>query len=81
MGAERFQVVLKLANIHDDNRVWFGRWLRRNAVFLRQSECNTRLVSQNSVKQYEISDGLAVEGEGAAITQRSLADASGYSGR
>ena len=52
MSAERFQVVLKLAKIHEDDRVWFGRWLRRYAVFLRQSECATLLVSQNSVKQF-----------------------------
>ena len=25
MSGERFQVVLKLANIHQDDRVWFGR--------------------------------------------------------
>ena len=29
MGVERFQIVLKLANIHENDRVWFGRWLRR----------------------------------------------------
>jgi len=52
MSVERFQVVLKLANIHEDDRVWFGRWLRRYAVFLRQPESVTLLVSQNSVKQF-----------------------------
>ena len=31
--------------------MWFGRWLRRYAVFLRQSECATLLVSQSSVKK------------------------------
>jgi len=52
MSVERFQVVLKLANIHEDDRVWFARWLRRYAVFLRQSENVTLLVSQNSVRQF-----------------------------
>ncbi|MEJ7595836.1 MAG: hypothetical protein WKF77_30355 [Planctomycetaceae bacterium] len=45
MSVERFQVVLKLTNLHEDDRVWFGRWLRRYAVFLRQPECATLLVS------------------------------------
>jgi len=52
ISVERFQVVLKLDNIHEDDRVWFGRWLRRYAVFLRQSENVTLLVSQKSVKQF-----------------------------
>ncbi len=52
MSVARFQVVLKLANIHEDDRVWFGRWLRRYAVFLRQSETVSLHVSQNSVKQF-----------------------------
>ena len=52
MGVERFQIVLKLANIHEDDRVQFGRWVRRYAVFLRQPECAMLIVSQNSVKQF-----------------------------
>jgi len=52
MSVERFQVVLKLAKIHEDDQVWFGRWLRRYAVFLREPENVALLVSQNSVKQF-----------------------------
>jgi len=52
MSIDRFQVVLKLANIHEDDRVWFGRWLRRYAVFLRQSATALLPVSQNGVKQF-----------------------------
>ena len=29
MSVERLQMVLKLANFHDDDRLWFGRWLRQ----------------------------------------------------
>ena len=52
MSVERFLVVLKLARIHEDDGVWFGRWLRRYAVFLRQPESVPLLVSQASVKQF-----------------------------
>ena len=52
MSAHRFEVVLKLAKIDDNDRVWFGRWLRRYAVFLRQPENVSLLVSQDSVKQF-----------------------------
>ena len=52
MSVERFQVVLKLTSLHEDDRVWFGRWLRRYAVFLRQPENVALQVSQNSVKQF-----------------------------
>lgn len=38
MSVEHFHVVLKLANIEDNDKVWFGRWLRRYAVFLRQPQ-------------------------------------------
>jgi hypothetical protein len=40
MSVERFQVVLELANIedNDNDKVWFGRWLRRYAVFIRQPQ-------------------------------------------
>ena len=46
MSVERFQVVLKLTSLHEDDRVWFGRWLRRYAVFLRQPENVARQVSR-----------------------------------
>ena len=52
MSIERFQVVLKLANIEESDRVWFGRWLRRYAVFLRQSETEFLQISQSGVKQF-----------------------------
>ena len=52
MSVERFEIVLKLAKIEDNDRVWFGRWLRRYAVFLRQLESVALLVSQTSVKQF-----------------------------
>ena len=52
MSVERFQVVLKLTSLDEDDRVWFGRWLRRYAVFLRQPENVALQVSQNSVKQF-----------------------------
>ena len=52
MSVERFLVVLKLARIHEDDGVWFGRWLRRYAVFLRQPDSVPLLVSQASVKQF-----------------------------
>ena len=28
IDTERFQVLLKLPNIHNDDRVWFGHWRR-----------------------------------------------------
>ena len=52
MSVERFQVVLKLANIEDKDKVWFGRWLRRYAVFLRQPETELLQISQSGVKQF-----------------------------
>ena len=52
MSVDRFQVVLKLARIHEDDRIWFGRWLRRYAVFLRQPESVPLQVSQAGVKQF-----------------------------
>ena len=52
MSVERFQVVLKLANIEDNDKVWFGRWLRRDAVFLRQPETELLQIYQNGVKQF-----------------------------
>ena len=52
MSVDRFQVVLKLANIEDNDKVWFGRWLRRYAVFLRQPETELLQISQNGVKQF-----------------------------
>ena len=52
MSVERFQVVLKLASLEESDKVWFGRWLRRYAVFLRQPEHASLLISQNSVKQF-----------------------------
>ena len=52
MSVERFEVVLKLAKIEDNDRVWFGRWLRRYAVFLQQQESVSLLISQDSVKQF-----------------------------
>ena len=52
MSVQRFEVVLKLAKLDDNDRVWFGRWLRRYAVFLREPENVSLLVSQDSVKQF-----------------------------
>jgi hypothetical protein len=52
MSVERFQVVLKLASLEDNDKVWFGRWLRRYAVFLRQPENLPLVVSQEHVKQF-----------------------------
>ena len=52
MSVERFLVVLKVARIHEDDRVWFGRWLRRYAVFLRQPETASLTISQEGVKQF-----------------------------
>ena len=52
MSVERFQIVLKLASLGNDDKVWFGRWLRRYAVFLRQPENLPLLVSQQLVKQF-----------------------------
>jgi integron integrase len=52
MSVERFQVGLKLANIEDKDKVWFGRWLRRYAVFLRQPETELLQISQSGVKQF-----------------------------
>jgi hypothetical protein len=52
MSVERFQMVLKLANLENDDKVWFGRWLRRYAVFLHQPENLPLLVSQQLVKQF-----------------------------
>jgi len=52
MSVERFQIVLKLASLDNDDKVWFGRWLRRYAVFLRQPENLPLLVSQQLVKQF-----------------------------
>ena len=47
-----FQVELKLANIEDSDKLWFGRWLRRYAVLLRQPETELLQISQNGVKQF-----------------------------
>ena len=52
MSVERFLVVLKTARIHEDDRVWFGRWLRRFAVFLHQPETKSLALSQDSVKRF-----------------------------
>ena len=52
MSVERFLVVLKTARIHEDDRVWFGRWLRRYAVFLHQPETASLTLSPDSVKQF-----------------------------
>ena len=52
MSVQRFEIVVKLAKIEDNDRVWFGRWLSRYAVFLRQPENVSLLVSQDSVKQF-----------------------------
>ena len=52
MSVQRFEIVVKLAKIEDNDRVWFGRWLRRYAVFLRQPDSVPLLVSQDSVKQF-----------------------------
>jgi len=52
MCVQRFEVVLKLAKIGDNDRIWFGRWLRRYAVFLRQPETISLLVALDSVKQF-----------------------------
>lgn len=52
MSVERCLLVLKTARVHEDDRVWFGRWLRRYAVFLQQNETSTLAVSQDSVKQF-----------------------------
>ncbi len=52
MSVERFLVVLKTARIHEDDRVWFGRWLRRYAVFLHLPETASLTISQESVKQF-----------------------------
>ena len=52
MSVERFQIVLKLASLGNDDKVWFGRWLRRYAVFLHQPENLPLLVSPQLVKQF-----------------------------
>jgi len=52
MSVKRFEIVLKLARIDENDRVWFGRWLRRYAVFLHQPESVSLLVSQDNVKQF-----------------------------
>ena len=52
MSVERFQIVLKLASLGNDDKVWFARWLRRYAVFVHQPENLPLLVSQNAVKQF-----------------------------
>ena len=52
MSVERFQIVLKLASLGNDDKAWFGRWLRRYAVFLHQPENLPLLVSQQIVKQF-----------------------------
>ena len=52
MSVERFQIVLKLASLGNDDKVWFRRWLRRYAVFLRQPENLPLLVSQERVKPF-----------------------------
>ena len=52
MSVERFQVVLKLASLENDDKVWFERWLRRYAVFVHQPENLPLLVSQQLVKQF-----------------------------
>ncbi len=38
MSVERFQIVLKLASLGNDDKAWFGRWLRRYAMFVHQPE-------------------------------------------
>lgn len=48
MSLQRFEIVLILARIEDKDRIWFVRWLRRYAVFLRQTET----VLLDSVKQF-----------------------------
>ncbi len=45
MSVERFQIVLKLASLGNDDKAWFGRWLRRYAVFVHQPENLPLLVS------------------------------------
>ena len=52
MSVERYLMILKTARVHEDDRVWFGRWFRRYAVFLEQSETSTLAVSLDSVKQF-----------------------------
>jgi hypothetical protein len=52
MSVERFQVVLKLASLGNDDKVWFERWLRRYAVFVHQPENLPLLVSQERVKPF-----------------------------
>ena len=52
MSVEGFLVVLTTARIHDDDRVWFGRWLRQYAVFLHQPETASLTLSPVSIKQF-----------------------------
>ena len=52
MSVERFQIVLKLASLGNDDKVWFERWLRRYAMFVHQPENLPLLVSQERVKQF-----------------------------
>ena len=52
MSVQRFDIVLKLAKIEDNDRIWFGRWLRRYAVFLRLPESVSLPVSLHMVRQF-----------------------------
>jgi len=52
MSVQRFDIVLKLAKIEDNDRLWFRRWLSRYAVFLRLPESVSLPVSLQMVKQF-----------------------------
>ncbi len=76
MSVDRFQVVLKLANIEDNDKVWFGRWLRRYAVFLRQPE--TELLQSRRVRRViETHRGLMLCEWCVSKTRRTLLECAG----
>ena len=52
MSVQRFDIVLTLAKIEDNDRIWFQRWLSRYAVFLRLPESVSLPVSLHMVKQF-----------------------------
>ena len=62
MSVQRFLAVLKSARLAEADRVWFGRWLSRYAVFLRQEKAERLDVTEQLVIEFSrslLANGVA----------------------
>jgi len=66
MSIQRFLTVLKSAQLTEADQVWFGRWITRYAVFLRQEKADRLEVSEQIV----ISFGRSLLANNVAAWQR-----------